>query len=711
MLGGAPALAEALAAALTARGVPAEVIDEPDGHTAAISLHCVVAGASPEQGIAAQTAQFRAARAFAAGPGVDGGAFVVAWAGGGDFGGDNAWVSGGAGLVRTAALEWPRCAVRGIDLRASGDDDDAADLLCDELLAGGDAPLVGLRREGRVVPQNAPAAPLRAAHPVADGAFVLVSGGARGVTARCVLALAERRRLRVLLFGRSALAEVPGWAVAAADERALNAALLADARARGERLAPATMRQQVQRVLRSQEIHATISALQTLGSEVVYAAVDVTDAEAVGAAVERQRKLWGPVAALVHGAGVLADKHIAALNDASFAKVMDTKLRGLSAMLRAVKDDAPGHVALFSSAAARAGNVGQVAYAMANETLNRVAAGLAGEGCRAVALGWGPWAGGMVDAALARHFAAAGVQLIPLDEGAQAFVQELEGDGPSDIVLGDAMLGDRPAATARSAVHFGPQHAPLLADHAVDGIAVVPAAWCAELLARAAQTLEPDAAVQAVERLAVLRGIALPALQAETTAFSLRATAGEGSRAAALMSDEDERPRYRAEVVLGHRDDAPKASAPAAPQGQWRPCEYSGAMFHGPHFQVIREVLWQDGQPMACRAQGAVAMGWPGAHEQVLDTGALEAAMQMGVLAAASALNASALPTAIDRITVGRAAAQGEVTVTVVQRAQTAQRLRLDLVCSDARGQLLEVQGLSMHARPATTAARPVKAG
>ena len=52
---------------------------------------------------------------------------------------------------------------------------------------------------------------------------------------------------------------------------------------------------------------------------------------------------------------------------------------------------------LFSSSTARLGRKGQGAYCLANEILNRAASFLSHRyDCRALALNWGPWDGGMV---------------------------------------------------------------------------------------------------------------------------------------------------------------------------------------------------------------------------------------------------------------------------------------------------------------------------
>ena len=56
---------------------------------------------------------------------------------------------------------------------------------------------------------------------------------------------------------------------------------------------------------------------------------------------------------------------------------------------------------------------------------------------------WGPWAGGMVDSSLAGHFAARGISLIGLEDGARIFADQiLQGDRSEvELLIGDDWAG------------------------------------------------------------------------------------------------------------------------------------------------------------------------------------------------------------------------------------------------------------------------------
>ena len=71
---------------------------------------------------------------------------------------------------------------------------------------------------------------------VQPSSVVLVSGGARGITAQCVVRLAERARCKFIFLGRSSAADpVPDWARDCPGEAELKQRILSDLKARGEK--------------------------------------------------------------------------------------------------------------------------------------------------------------------------------------------------------------------------------------------------------------------------------------------------------------------------------------------------------------------------------------------------------------------------------------------------------------------------------------------
>ena len=442
-------LATALAEELRARGVTARAADAVSSEDRAVVLLVGLAEVDTAEAADALVREaFGAARTVAANARL----FVTVQDTGGAFGTagtspERALLGSIAALAKTAAQEWPHASVKAIDIaRAGRDDADLASALADELLLGGPDIEVALDGRRRRVPASVPGEISSSADPIQAGDVVIVSGGARGVTAACVVAWARATRARFVLLGRSALHDEPATCAGLTDDGALKRALLDAARQRGEAPTPQELQGQARSVQAGREIRVTLAAVQQAGGEARYVSVDVTDRPSLDSALASVRSEWGPIRGLVHGAGVLADRLIAEQTDEQFDRVWSTKVAGLRALLGALEGEPLRVLCLFSSVAARCGNSGQVAYAMANEALNKLAWAERARRPEALvkALGWGPWRGGMVGPELEARFARLGVPMIPLDVGARMFVQEM--GGPPDQV--ELVLGGEPRAGA-----------------------------------------------------------------------------------------------------------------------------------------------------------------------------------------------------------------------------------------------------------------------
>src|SRR5690606_30513754 len=184
------------------------------------------------------------------------------------------------------------------------------------------------------------------AEPVAAPPVVVASGGARGVTAACLLALARHAGGRYLLLGRSELVDEPP-ALEGKTGAALKQALLEEAR--GERLTPRELEARARSIEAAREVRATLADLALIGAEARYAAVDVRDREALAAALAEARAAFGPFTTVVHGAGVLADRRLEDKRPEDFERVFATKVDGLDALLEATAGDPLDTILLFSS--------------------------------------------------------------------------------------------------------------------------------------------------------------------------------------------------------------------------------------------------------------------------------------------------------------------------------------------------------------------------
>lgn len=347
--------------------------------------------------------------------------------------------SGLEGLSRTLRKEWPECqtfAWTVSEPSASAVVAQVAHALA-KGFADGD-----LASRTVVVPQaGAPLRPPEALDAV-EPAVWLVTGGGRGVTAACAIELARAVGGTILLAGRSEETPWIDTLPPADDLKTLRGLLVGHGRQQGVRVTPAEIDRTARALLAGAEIRETLAAIRAAGANAVYLALDAGNAEAVAATLAAAQRTYGPVTGLVHGAGVLADRLAADKTEAELRRVFAPKVDGLTNILRAIDPAQLSHVAFFSSAAAFFGNRGQADYAMANAWLASAGRALAYStpGAQVKVFHWGPWAGGMVDAALAGHFEAQGIPLIPVDEGARIFVSELLGGDRAQIelVVGEA---------------------------------------------------------------------------------------------------------------------------------------------------------------------------------------------------------------------------------------------------------------------------------
>jgi len=720
-------VAAGLVDALQRRGVSAQrIATVPDDATSVIFLGGLRTAADPESAGRAVREAFAAARAMAGRCTQSGGLFVTVQDTGGDFGlsgSERAWLGGIAAVAKTTACEWPLASVKAIDI-ARGDRSPAAvaDAIASELLEGGPELEVGLAADGRRITLQ----PVRSELPAAvaltldEHSVVVASGGGRGITAACLVALAAQTRARFVLLGRTALVDEPIACQGTADDAALKQALLVAARASGQSPAPAELGQRASAILASREVRATLAAIEAAGGSARYVPVDVTDSTAVAGLLQNVRADWGPISALVHGAGVIRDRVIAEKSDQQFAVVFDTKVQGLRALLDATASDPLRLIALFSSAAARRGNPGQCDYAAANEVLNKVAALEArrrGQRCLVRSIGWGPWHGGMVTPDLGRHFTDAGVALIAIEAGSTAFVSEVQqaAGGSAEIVVATApqLATAQPAAGtgASFGVVVNASSHPYLASHAIDSMPVLPMVLVLEWFARAAKAVRPDLEVISCHRVKVLHGIRLLHFfdGADRFIVSCRPVASNGTARMALeLRSADRTLHYSAEVELAERM-PPAAATPPAPTGLAR---YSGviyghALFHGPEFQVIRSVDGVSAQGAIGTLVGTRDRGWTGAW--LTDAAALDGGLQLALLWSAHITGDRVLPTAIGSY---HAYAPSPDAESVQCRLNSRLVDKLKTVCDlsfvGPQGMLVaELRGVELHRRPDAAPAIP----
>lgn len=369
---------------------------------------------------------------------------VIATADGGRFGldgaatpaaGDPPRASGFRGLARAAAREYPDVGVRCVDTDPAQPAAATAAQLLDELgPPDHDACVVG-RSPGarlelawrRIDPgdatsplDRADARPEQAALPPIDtGRTVLLTGGARGITAKVATGLARRYGCPIALLGRSPVpAGEPSPELAGApDERELRRRLI-----EGGLTNPRDVESRLAELCAEADIRAALVGLAEAGVAARYLQADATDPDAVAVAMATVADQLGPVGMVVHGAGVLADHRIADKDPDEFERVWRTKVDGALALHRHAPADAA--LVLFASISGAVGNPGQADYGAANDALDLLAHSI--DDRRVCSIDWGPWAGGgMVSPELEREYERRGVGLVPVEAGVDLVCQQV----------------------------------------------------------------------------------------------------------------------------------------------------------------------------------------------------------------------------------------------------------------------------------------------
>ena len=719
-------IAAALATSLSKHGVKATVAAAvPADADAVIFLGGLRAVKTVDEAVAVNREAFRASRTIAARFGDVGGAFVTVQDTGGDFGltgkdGLRAYLGGVSALARTAALEWPKAAVKAIDLeRGSRDAAATAEIIAHELLNGGTTLEVGLHADGRrtTLTSVKTHSPSTAAVAMSSASVVVVSGGGRGVTATSIIALAKSKQPRIVLLGRTALGEEAAEFRGLTDDAGLKRALMQKAQAEGKKATPAELNGQLSALLANREIRATLAALEAAGSKAKYLAVDVANATALSAALDGVRKEWGPITGIVHGAGVLADKKIAEKTDEQFDRVFDTKVSGLRALLAATANDPVTSLCFFSSIAARTGNLGQCDYAMANEVLNLVACAeraRRGASCAVRSIGWGPWEGGMVTPSLKAHFQQMGVALIPLEAGAKRFVDELTGASDDVTVViggshGDGALGAKVIPAATVEVRVDAKSAPYLKDHAIAGVPVVPMVLAVEWFLRAARACRPDLVLAAVKQVKVLRGIKLDGYAGAGDRFVVMAkqlSNGSGAEIGVELRGKGDVLHYSATVKMTTAAVAQPEIEPQPVLEKWtQPAVYDGhVLFHGPSFQVIDAVKGVSREGIVGTLSGTQKSAWP-SEAWRSDAAAMDGGLQLALLWSKHVLGGAVLPMSMGEYRSYRdGLTEGPMQGVVHGRKIHDQRTVCDIAFSDAKGQVVaEIIGVETVLRPDTT--------
>ncbi len=290
--------------------------------------------------------------------------------------------------------------------------------------------------------------------PYGSDDVIVVTGGSRGVTSRCILALMEKAPCKLVILGRAAIcdehmddeesAQIP-------DLKEMKTLVARRFKAAGYKGSFGAIEQKAKAILAQRDMLNTFRTLEETGCQVHYYSCDVNDRESLTRTMETIHREVGAVRGIIHGAGLLADCKIWNKDMTRFRQVLDTKYKGLNNLLSCVDKDQLKLVVSFSSVAGYFGNDGQMDYAAGNEFLDKFGHYFRKKypNCKSLTINWGAWDGGMMDYIYRKTLTEKGYVLILMEVGANYFANEfLKGLPYGQILISN---NDKPVDATRPA--------------------------------------------------------------------------------------------------------------------------------------------------------------------------------------------------------------------------------------------------------------------
>lgn len=247
--------------------------------------------------------------------------------------------------------------------------------------------------------------------------LLLVTGGGKGITAECALALARTSGCRLALLGRS-------------------------------------------HPERDAELQSNLQRLRNANVVFEYFPVDLTDEKAASGAIQRIQSELGIVTAVLHGAGVNNPKPLAEITEEDLRVTLEVKVTALSNILKALDPKNLRLLLTFGSIIGRTGLQGEAHYGLANEWLRMEVEDWQRQhhACRCLNLEWSVWAGVGMGQRLGvlESLQQQGIVPLPLEQALDYLPQLLAWEAAPASCIVTARTGNLPT------LRFGSSELPLL---------------------------------------------------------------------------------------------------------------------------------------------------------------------------------------------------------------------------------------------------------
>jgi enediyne polyketide synthase len=502
---------------------------------------------------------------------------------------------------------------------------------------------------------------------IAADDVVVVVGGGKGIAAECALRIAGRGPV-VIMVGRSG-----------ADDP---------------------------------DVAATLERASRRRLRCYYVAADVLDRAAFARRMRSMGRKFGPATVLLYAAGVNEPKRLTELDHQSLTKTLALKTTGLESAL-AVLGSKLRRLVTFGSIIGRIGLEGESHYALANAMQTAATGAWARAAPRrtALAIEWSLWGGTGMGERLGtiERLAAIGVDAISLDDALDEFDKLFFGNSvgstvvssrfgpPPNLSLGPNQLPmlrfvDEPKLhfpgvelIVETTLSLGRD--PYLADHLVDGHALLPGVVGLEAMAQVASAMLPLETQVAVSNVTFTRAVHVP----EHAGLRIRIAAlrddNDSTTEVALFAEDDEFAVACMRATFG-RGTIEEAAIDLAPSGQ----AFAAAPLYGPLFFGARRFERLDYFELATSRQVSASLRpqsgtrWFGSYEPealvLWDPGMADAALHALQV---TIPHKRVLPVAAERIEIDCSAGPA-VRLGAVERNAFANNYVFDIVATDADG-------------------------
>lgn len=523
---------------------------------------------------------------------------------------------------------------------------------------------------------------------------VVVTGGGKGITAECALAVTQNTGAHLVLLGLARPETDP-------------------------------------------ELDQNLKRMTAAGIDFKYISADVTNAGAVQAAIHDIESDFGPVTGIIHGAAKNVPHLLGQLDEETFRSTVAVKVQGARNLLAAVNPDKLRLLINFGSIIARTGLPGEADYGVANEWLRHLTEQwqAAHPNCRCIAVEWSIWSGVGMGARLGGidMLVRQGIIPVPPDKGCSMLRQLLSQSLPavSVVVMGRframptfkiaqpelALLRflERPRVYYPNVelvvdVELSTDTDPYLNDHQIQGEMLLPAVIGLEAMAQVATGLVGATKLTSLQEVNFNRPLVVPKIGSLKIRIAALVT-DAGFIEVALRSEETDFQVDHFRAICRVDDvalESVQASRPLSENGNGqglvsvRPESdlYGGILFHRGRFRRLsgyrilkaRECLAEitpDGTTswFSQYLPGKLVLGDPGIRDAAIH--AIQACIPHVTL----------LPVGVDRVLLNPARSSAQVLVHARERAQHDGIFTYDLQVTEADGYVRESwEGLRLRA-------------